>query len=653
MSLFTKKYLKKMKKSNNEEIWVIKKGQYSKLFPDENERNISSAFIDEIMANDDFYNYCLNRLSNNHPIRIYKSNSELSYSDFSKLNIINALIKNEYRYYSLKSIKKIEELFETVSYSCYLEKIANTSVVTGNKEIKVKDIMDLLSSTIIEKDFITQLNQLNITINDLMEILQRPPFFLYHNYRLSQTSILKGYNFPEDIKQTILENVNYLSENSYLFNRLPNSNYYVLDIIDFFKNNNVEEYKKENDTILGYSFPEIAIYLNNYLLGIDIEHDTLSKERNIFTFTFIRSLPQELQDTLTEFVDKYIPDPLAEKEFSAQNNYSDVEVDEELINQILKEIPENYTDFQKVYFIYKYVCAHFVYDPYYLAGSQKEKYDINHHKQKESVKNINLVNNNVVCYDISVIIAKLIERLGHPVQLITSDGKKLNDYGSRHAAVKTKVGEYWIMLDIANGLIHNDMTFQQLTGQVNNFSILNIVKRTCLKAEQEMEEVDRDFNEKYDSYKKHVKALDEYKSRYANNDSVSFEEKVQVVISSVLDSQIDDTSKILYVKDVINMVFGGKDDKCFIAFVGSKINTILRNEIALGCILICDERGVLNNESDEGKRYYLFPNLREYKELTKKQIEDLISNKKIIGIRQLEIDLVGLDQKLYYEDEGR
>ena len=653
MSLFTKKYLKKMKKSNNEEIWVIKKGQYSKLFPDENERNISSAFIDEIMANDDFYNYCLNRLSNNHPIRIYKSNSELSYSDFSKLNIINALIKNEYRYYSLKSIKKIEELFETVSYSCYLEKIANTSVVTGNKEIKVKDIMDLLSSTIIEKDFITQLNQLNITINDLMEILQRPPFFLYHNYRLSQTSILKGYNFPEDIKQTILENVNYLSENSYLFNRLPNSNYYVLDIIDFFKNNNVEEYKKENDTILGYSFPEIAIYLNNYLLGIDIEHDTLSKERNIFTFTFIRSLPQELQDTLTEFVDKYIPDPLAEKEFSAQNNYSDVEVDEELINQILKEIPENYTDFQKVYFIYKYVCAHFVYDPYYLAGSQKEKYDINHHKQKESVKNINLVNNNVVCYDISVIIAKLIERLGHPVQLITSDGKKLNDYGSRHAAVKTKVGEYWIMLDIANGLIHNDMTFQQLTGQVNNFSILNIVKRTCLKAEQEMEEVDRDFNEKYDSYKKHVKALDEYKSRYANNDSVSFEEKVQVVISSVLDSQIDDTSKILYVKDVINMVFGGKDDKCFIAFVGSKINTILRNEIALGCILICDERGVLNNESDEGKRYYLFPNLREYKEITKKQIEDLISNKKIIGIRQLEIDLVGLDQKLYYEDEGR
>ena len=653
MSLFTKKYLKKMKKSNNEEIWVIKKGQYSKLFPDENERNISSAFIDEIMANDDFYNYCLNRLSNNHPIRIYKSNSELSYSDFSKLNIINALIKNEYRYYSLKSIKKIEELFETVSYSCYLEKIANTSVVTGNKEIKVKDIMDLLSSTIIEKDFITQLNQLNITINDLMEILQRPPFFLYHNYRLSQTSILKGYNFPEDIKQTILENVNYLSENSYLFNRLPNSNYYVLDIIDFFKNNNVEEYKKENDTILGYSFPEIAIYLNNYLLGIDIEHDTLSKERNIFTFTFIRSLPQELQDTLTEFVDKYIPDPLAEKEFSAQNNYSDVEVDEELINQILKEIPENYTDFQKVYFIYKYVCAHFVYDPYYLAGSQKEKYDINHHKQKESVKNINLVNNNVVCYDISVIIAKLIERLGHPVQLITSDGKKLNDYGSRHAAVKTKVGEYWIMLDIANGLIHNDMTFQQLTGQVNNFSILNIVKRTCLKAEQEMEEVDRDFNEKYDSYKKHVKALDEYKSRYANNDSVSFEEKVQVVISSVLDSQIDDTSKILYVKDVINMVFGGKDDKCFIAFVGSKINTILRNEIALGCILICDERGVLNNESDEGKRYYLFPNLRECKELTKNQIEDLISNKKIIGIRQLEIDLVGLDQKLYYEDEGR
>ena len=59
MSLFTKKYLKKMKKSNNEEIWGIKKGQYSKLFPDENERNISSAFIDEIMANDDFYNYFL------------------------------------------------------------------------------------------------------------------------------------------------------------------------------------------------------------------------------------------------------------------------------------------------------------------------------------------------------------------------------------------------------------------------------------------------------------------------------------------------------------------------------------------------------------------------------------------------------------------
>ena len=83
-----------------------------------------------------------------------------------------------------------------------------------------------------------------------------------------------------------------------MFNILPNSNYYVLDIIDFFRNNNIEEYVKNNDNILGYSFQEIAIFLNEYLFGEDIEHDILSEERNFFSYSFSESLPKNLEEIL-------------------------------------------------------------------------------------------------------------------------------------------------------------------------------------------------------------------------------------------------------------------------------------------------------------------------------------------------------------------
>ena len=654
MNLFTTSLLKKMKNSNNEDIWVIRKGKYLTLFPDGDDSKISLKLLDEILCNDDLYKYCLELLSKNCYLKIYKSNSiydnEFLCCNFSKFSIINALIESKDRYQKdSKKSKKVEELINTSSYDFYLEKVEESYIIIGNKNIKIKDIINWLNSPLTEKNLIITLKKLNITISELIEALKKPPMNLFHIYGTLETSILEGHRFPKEVKKQLVQNISYLNENSYLFNILPNSNYYVLDIIDFFRNNNIEEYVKNNDNILGYSFQEIAIFLNEYLFGEDIEHDILSEERNFFSYSFSESLPKNLEEILENFMDLYIPDPLAEKEFLVKNNYSNVEVDEELINQILKEIPENYTDFQKVYFVYKYICANFVYDPYYLAGSQREKYDINHHKQIESVKNINLINNKVVCYDISVIIAKLIERLGLPVQLITSNGKKLNDYGSRHAAVKTKVGEYWIKLDIADGLIHNDMTYQHLTGNVYKFSILNIVKRTCLKAKREMEEVDRDFNEKYDSYKKHVTALNEYRDKYSKNDTVSFDEKIGVVIAAIQNSKIDDTSKILYVKDVIKIVFGGKEDKCFVAFVGSKINTRTKNEIALGCILICNDSGILT-EGELGQKYYLFPNLREYKELSKEQIEELIRTGRIVGIKQFEIDIAGLDAKLNYGD---
>ena len=652
MSFLKKKLIKKIENPHDGEKWEIIPEEYYRLFPNGNSDKVPIELLDEILSDKELFEHCSVLFRNNCNLKFIAHRNNIGdtvyYYTFSKSSVINALKENKYRYKkNPNKYTRLNQLIETSEYSFYENEVAESIISIGEKKIKIKDIIKLLGYPITENNFISSLNELNISISELVEILQKPPLNLIQDFRNEEVSIMDGYNFPEDEKKQISQNVNYINNNSYLFNKITGSNYYVLDIINFFKEKNIEEYVKKYDKILGYSFAEIALILNNYIFQNDYEH--------LFEYAkpgkFIR-MPDELRNKLENFIELYIPDPLAEKEFLGDNNYSDVEIDEDLKNKILEEIPANYTDLQKVYFIYKYICANFVYDPYYLAGSQKEKHDINNHKNINNVKNINLNKNQVVCYDISVVLAKLIEALGLPVQVIDSKGKSLIKYGSSHAAVVTKIGYYWIKLDIAEGLIHNDMTYQQLKGEIRNFIILNSVNRTYQNAKREIEEVERELNLKYDSFKKYTDALEEYKAKYANNNAVSFDEKIDIVISSLLEQSIDDTSKILYVKDVIDQIFGEESDKCFVAFVGSKINTRSANEVALGCILVCNKDCETFNSNNSGNRYYFFPNLREFQELTKDQIEELIREKKIIGIDQLEINLRGIDVQLT-EDQGR
>ena len=98
-----------------------------------------------------------------------------------------------------------------------------------------------------------------------------------------------------------------------------------------------------------------------------------------------------------------------------------------------------------------------------------------------------------------------------------------------------------------------------------------------------------------------------------------------------------------YVKSIKKLLFGEKKDKCSVAFVGSRVNTESSNKIELGCILVCNENGIVSssdtNSDRSGNKYYFFPNLKlekdEIQPITKDEIENMIKNKDIVGIKQL------------------
>ena len=658
MGLFNKnRIVKKTKTRDGIQLEIVSE-EYDGLFSKELNDNVSVELLDEILNNKSLYNYCLYILGNkNENLKFlrYRKNiyDTVSYFHYSKLTLIDAFKKNKDRYKNKRVLyNRFKQIISTSEYDFYEDNVKDSLIKVGDKGIKVSNIIKILSSAMDRDSFINELNSMHINIDELLECLSASPINLLTIKKdpteKASASILEGYNFPNNIKAKILKNVEYIKYNSYLFNKVPNSNLYLFDIVDFINNNNMDEYVKNNDNILGLSFVEVAKLLNEFIFKIDYTKTNVSTHDKYINL-WKKVIDKELNNKLSKFVDLYIPDPLSEMEFLPANKFRDVQINDELRNKIFSEIPENYTDLQKVYFIYKYLCNNFVYDSIVLAGSQMDEYDINNHRNIDNIKDRDFNNNDVVCWDVSLILAKFIEELGFPTQLVDYDGEIITGYGKTHTAVKTKVGDYLLNLDITNGLIHNDMSIQQLSGQVMFFKILNNTNRVYNKAKKEIEMVDKYFNSKYGKYQRYVSSLEEY-TKMCDKDLVSFDDKVGIIVSCLLNEDIDDTSKILATNKLKEVLFKDRGDNFFIGFVGSKEKDKTENAISLGCILVCNENGISNVDNN---KYYFFPNLKGYVQLTKQEIEALIRERRVVGIKQLEIEIEGVDEELYYEGEEK
>lgn len=129
-----------------------------------------------------------------------------------------------------------------------------------------------------------------------------------------------------------------------------------------------------------------------------------------------------------------------------------IEVDPGLEEYILKGLREDFTPLEKAIYIYLKMCKTFTYDEEFFAACERGTVALKH-KDLKHLKEINLKNNSVVCYEFCELYAYFLRSIG-----LSANARYTNEeYGSGHTIVRFRAGKYVCMADPLTSIFQGDL----------------------------------------------------------------------------------------------------------------------------------------------------------------------------------------------------
>lgn len=227
----------------------------------------------------------------------------------------------------------------------------------------------------------------------------------------------------------------------------------------------------------------IPFYEVNFLE--DVGSILLGKEKiqNMYEvatlITFMNSCEYFKMDNLPELVVYY-------KKLFSQPNYIEaydrffIELDQDMINNItnnqtihsfeinddikkfvLKDMPSDLTELEKSIYIYSKLCKILDYDLEYYNDNKNQKFIA-----EENISDVDLSNNNVVCYTFSYIYSGLLKEIG--INKIKEATINKGKFANEHAGVEYIVDDIVIMADSTRkGAEIGDLTTLKVENRIN------------------------------------------------------------------------------------------------------------------------------------------------------------------------------------------
>ncbi|MBQ9792290.1 MAG: hypothetical protein IJW32_00900 [Clostridia bacterium] len=214
------------------------------------------------------------------------------------------------------------------------------------------------------------------------------------------------------------------------------------------------------------------IYLKSYLDDCQLSRYQQICDYNVVDFQSLNYLPE----TDNQFLDRTHVHPALQEE-------------------ILKDMPANYTDLQKAQYIYLKLCQTLTYDTEFYAVNQCGP-RTNKHRKIEHIANITPENNQAVCYEIAAIYGKL---LSVATDTVTHDLIFKNSYfgheayGEDHVYTEFRCGKFMASADTVAGIFTSDMTQQKLGKPVTGIKCLNQSKETIREFNESLRIVKQDL----------------------------------------------------------------------------------------------------------------------------------------------------------------
>ena len=284
---------------------------------------------------------------------------------------------------------------------------------------------------------------------------------------------------------------------------------------------------------------------------------------------------------------------LFEKKFTSEpidSLYRNIKIDEEFNDYLLKGLPSNLNKLEKVIYIYIKLCKELNYDLEYYTVRQKGPI-AEPHKNISNVKNVNLKNKNVVCYEFNAIFAYFLNEFNIEFE-VRQHG---DNYGDTHA---------WLRVNIDNLLISFDSMHRILW----EFDILNAKINNPLqgvKLYNKNKEVKENFNnivdKVYNLFKKENKMEDKIDMKELSDKDIPIFDKLNIMVNDTNKKDLSEIESIGYLLQS-NKEFNklNKEEKIVNELILKKVN----NELKLGILFI--SYNTMVKKEDREYNYYIY-----------------------------------------------
>lgn len=229
---------------------------------------------------------------------------------------------------------------------------------------------------------------------------------------------------------------------------------------------------------------------------------------------------------------------------------SEVEVNEELWNEVISSIPEDFTPLEKAYYIYYELCKTFTYDEEYFAA-QGHGNSVIKHSDVSYISNLNSKNNELVCYEFNAIYSKFLECLGAKVEYVGSQ-----DYTTRnHASLRFALGKFLVYADSLNGIVSGDLPRAKMHQSLHGFYLDNYLKSTIQEFNDSIEKVNNYIKEKEAKEEDYLSLIEDYKKSTIQGIELTNEEKRDILLNGVSTCTLPVMDSLTYIVQLTSSLF--------------------------------------------------------------------------------------------------
>jgi len=529
------------------------------------------------------------------------------------------------------------------------------SIKELNRDIKIP--INLLKKILTDDDYYAYMKKIsesgympfsiNYLINNDLKgfIITHPKSIIKALYSLKKEGLIKCNDKIDKRMQKLKENISYENFCKKCYNDsfdvvIEDTKYtvpvkYFIDFLneddkeyeDFFKNkDNYKEIKKE-----------IFIY-------------SLIKYYNARNVMYNYIIPKKIKNRCKEILsyDKYDVESINNFYDDIEINKKDIEkitdfeLNEDLKNSILEGIPKQYSDIEKAIYIYIKLCKKFTYDEEYFIYNQdsvreKEHLDIN----KLSSKNTE--NNNIVCFEFNSIFAKLLNMIG--INDLILDGNVFGMYGGGHQNLNVRIGKYMISADSVTSILNGDLVNAKLNTKLNGIKTYNQSSKTneefnllVNKVYDEIKNEElKDENKKYDLKVNIQDKIKEYEDTI-NNEMISFDEKLEILINNLLSSNLQAVDLASYINRLRKILFTKGELDNNIGFTIIRDNSSEKAKLSM--VFVINKNNI--NSDLENNIYYMYGRQTGLNQISIEELNSLFNTNKLNYIAKSDPKIKGV-----------